>query len=74
MSQASVLDTLIEIDNKLGGSLTPVSFDAINITSVNGNGDPLTVLYYSGGLAGTLVATLTITYDGGDNLQTVVRT
>lgn len=53
------------------GKLVPVSFDKIDITATNVNGDPTTVLYYS---SGTLVATLTLTYDMAGNLSTVERT
>jgi hypothetical protein len=49
-------------------------FDAIDMFSKNAAGDPLVIKYYQGGLAGTLIATLTITYDGDGDLKTVVRT
>jgi hypothetical protein len=56
-----------------GGGLVPQGYDSISIPSYNTNNDPLIVQYYVGGLAGTLVATLTLTY-AGTNISTVVRT
>jgi hypothetical protein len=68
--QASTFSGSISANDPTG-KLVPVSFDKIEITAMNGNGDPLTVLYYS---LGSLVATLTLTYDMAGNLSTVERT
>ena len=54
--------------------LVPVAFDTIQVTAVDGSDRPTTILYKTGGLAGTTVATLTIVYDGSGNFQSVVRT
>jgi hypothetical protein len=55
-------------------ALINVAFDTIQITSYNSNNDPLIVVYRTGGAAGTIVATLTITYDVDFNITEVVRT
>lgn len=54
--------------------LVPDAYDTVQITSYNANNDPLIVVYRLGGAAGTIVATLTITYDGSNNITQVVRT
>lgn len=53
--------------------LVPKVYDTIQITSYNANNDPLIVVYRTGGASGTVVATLTITYDGSYNITQVVR-
>jgi hypothetical protein len=71
--------SLASIDNKLTAplqvlsinELVPVAFNEIIISSKNGNGDPLVILYK---LATVLVATLTCTYDIDGDLSNVVRT
>lgn len=55
------------------GSLVPKVYDTVQITSYNGNDDPLVILYKTGGTGGTTVATLTLTYSG-TNITSVVRT
>lgn len=57
-----------------GGSLVTAAYDYIAITSYNSNGDPLIIQYRSGGALGTLVATLTITYDASFLISTVTKT
>jgi len=52
-------------------TLVPEAFDAVDLTYTGNN--LTTVEYYSGGLAGTLVATLTLAYTGS-RLDSVVRT
>jgi len=59
---------------RASGGLVPSAFDTIQITSYNANNDPLVVVYRTGGAAGTVVATLTITYDVAFNITEVVRT
>ena len=57
-------------------SLVPEEYDYIALTYVtsgNGTGEIETVTYRSGGASGTVVATLTLTYDASDNLETVTR-
>lgn len=54
--------------------LVPKVYDTIQITSYNANNDPLIVVYRTGGASGTIVATLTITYDASNNITEVVRT
>jgi hypothetical protein len=54
--------------------MVPVEFDFIDITSRNVAGDPLVIVYKTGGSGGTTVATLTLTYDVGGDLKTVTRT
>lgn len=58
----------------VGGSLTPFIYDYLNvtyITSGNGTGQPGTIQYYSGGSGGTLVKTMTVTYNASNNPLTV---
>lgn len=50
---------------------SPQNYD-IEIASKNANGSPLVIHYYTGGLAGTLVKTQTITYDVDGDLATMV--
>lgn len=57
-----------------GAGLIPQGYDYISIPSYDANNNPLTVRYYVGGASGTLVATLTITYDANSNVLTVART
>lgn len=55
-------------------ALVPEKHDWVEVTSANAAGDPLVVEYRLGGAAGTIVATLTLTYDGAGNFQTVEKT
>lgn len=58
-----------------GGLNIPVH-DYIALTYVaagNGAGEIETVVYKSGGAGGSTVATLTLVYDGSDNLSTVTK-
>ena len=72
----------LEIDANLNahvinmGALVPKIFDSIAITNsvISGQTVPTQVQYYTGGLSGTLQATLTLVYDGSANLLSVVRT
>jgi hypothetical protein len=54
-----------------GGGTTAVNYD-INVTSKNAAGSPLIIQYWSGGLAGTLAKTQTITYDIDGDFKTAV--
>lgn len=52
--------------------IVPFEYDYIALTYTGSN--PTTVVYKTGGASGTTVATLTLTYDGSDNILTVTRT
>lgn len=54
--------------------LVPKIYDTVQITAYTANGDPETVVYRAGGASGTVVATLTLTYDGSNRITEVVRT
>lgn len=57
-------------------SLISEPYDFIQLTYVtagNGIGEIETVVYKQGGSGGTTVATLTLTYDANDNLETITR-
>jgi hypothetical protein len=59
-----------------GGSnngLLNFAYDAFDVISKTIDG-PTVIRYYTGGLSGTLVATITITYDVDGDIDTVVRT
>jgi len=57
--------------NFLSG-LIPYAYDYVSLSYTGTN---LTgVVYRDGGNTGTVVATLTLTYDGSDNLETVTKT
>ena len=52
-------------------------FDYLSLTYVasgNGAGEVETVIYKTGGSAGTTVATLTLTYDSSNRVSTVTKT
>lgn len=51
------------------GQLVPAEFDAIDLSPPD---KPTTIRYYVGGVGGTLVATLSLTYSG-DDVATVSR-
>lgn len=65
------------LNARLAGNLVPETFDYVAVTYVaagNGTGEIETVTYRTGGAAGSVVATLTLAYDGSDRLSTVTRT
>lgn len=62
--------TLSSINDKIAGSLVPLEHDEIETTYVGATTDISTVTYK---LAGTTVATLTLSYDGSNRLIGVVR-
>jgi len=47
-------------------------FDSFEVTEKNLDG-PTEIKYYTGGVGGTLVATITITYDSEGDIETVER-
>lgn len=53
-------------------TLIPVVYDYIALSPTGTN--PTTIVYKAGGSGGTTVATVTLTYDGNNNVQTVTRT
>jgi ABC-type Fe3+ transport system substrate-binding protein len=55
-----------------GGALVPAAYDYIGLTYTGSN--PTTIVYKTGGALGTTVATLTLTYDGSNNVLTVTKT
>lgn len=64
------------LNARLAGNLVPETFDYIAVTYVaagNGVGEIETVTYRTGGAAGSLVATLTLAYDGSNRLASVTR-
>lgn len=52
--------------------LVPAQFDYVALSPTGTN--PTTIVYKTGGASGTVVATLTLTYDANNNVQTVART
>lgn len=54
------------IDNTPG--LAIPTHDYFEITSEDANHNPLTIIYKSGGSTGTLVATITLTWDINNNV------
>lgn len=60
----------------MAGALVPDYYDYIALTYVtsgNGIGEIQTATYKTGGSGGTTVATLTLTYNADDKLETVTR-
>lgn len=55
-------------------ALLDVVYDTLQVTAVNVNNDPTTILAKTGGLAGITVKTLTIAYDGLGDFQSVAAT
>lgn len=57
---------------QIAAGLVPGSYDSIALTYSGSN--IATVKYYEGGLSGTLIRTLTLSYDVSNNLTSVVGT
>lgn len=75
-SLANIESDLNELNARLAGNLVPETFDYLElayVTSGNGIGEIETVIYKTGGAAGTTVATLTLAYDVSNNLTSVTR-
>ena len=56
--------------------LVPEAYDYISLTYIssgNGAGEIETVTYKMGGSGGTSVATLTLTYDASNRIETITR-
>jgi len=77
-TEVSNFPSSVEISNDVGNPIPITSGlsvppnDYISLTYTGGNVS--SVVYKLGGAAGTTVATLSLTYDGGGNLLTVTRT
>lgn len=62
------------IDTYQRNKLIATAHDTIIIANSNASGDPTQILFKKGGLAGTLVQTLNLTYDNAGNFSSVTRT
>lgn len=69
---AATESTLSTLNAKSAGSLVPTAFDYVNLSYTGSN--VTTVVYKTGGSGGTTVKTLTLTYDGSNNLTSVTAT
>lgn len=58
--------------NQITNGLITEQYDYISLSYTGSN--LTTVVYKTGGANGTIVATLTLTYDSSDNLLTVTKT
>lgn len=75
-SLTAMASDINDLNSRLAGNLVPEAFDYIALTYVaagNGIGEIETVIYKAGGAAGSTEATLTLAYDGDDNLSTVTK-
>lgn len=73
---AAAASDISDLNDRLAGALVPLSFNNIQLTYVaagNGAGEISTAEYRTGGAGGTLVATLTLSYDGSNRLSGVTR-
>lgn len=61
------------LNEKVAASLVPEKHDYIALTYVGATTDVQTVTYKDGGSGGTIVATLTLGYDGSNRLTSVTR-
>jgi hypothetical protein len=59
---------------KTAAGLISEKHDYISMTYVGATTDTATVVYKLGGVAGTVVATLTLGYDGSNRLTSVTKT
>ncbi len=64
---------LNEILSALTGGLTPAAYDSVTDAVYDANNNMTSCKYRTGGLTGTIVATLTMTYDANNNMLTAVR-
>jgi hypothetical protein len=56
------------------GKLVPDVYDTIVVSSYDANDNPLVVLYKTGGIGGTTVATLTLVWESATRLTSAART
>ena len=62
----------LDIVDVVGNSLVPSEYDYISLSYTGSN---LTgVVYKNGGASGTTASTLTLAYDGSDNLISITKT
>lgn len=54
--------------------LVPHEYDYVKVTSYDANDNPLIIQYRLGGPAGTLQATLTLTWDVSNRFESVYKT
>lgn len=66
--------TLLAFSDKTAGALVPEPFDYQDISYVGITTNIDQVIYKTGGSGGTVVATLTMGYDGSQRLTSVTRT
>lgn len=74
--RASFDDNLEALKSIDMSALIPAAYDYMSLTYVasgNGAGEVETVTYKSGGASGTTVATLTLTYDASNRVETITR-
>lgn len=57
----------------LGSGLVTSAFDYISLSNYDASGNVGTVVYRNGGVIGTIVATLTLTYDASGNLTSISK-
>jgi hypothetical protein len=76
IKHALVIDSNLDAHVVNMADLITVPFDSVMATNsvISGQTVPTTVQYYSGGLSGILVATLTVTYDSNANFVSVSKT
>lgn len=55
------------------GSLVNVAYDYNAFSDPDGNGNYQTIQFYQGGSGGTVVATLSLTFDGSNNVTSIAR-
>ena len=60
-------------DVTIAGNLIDVDFDYVEATSKDAFGSPLGIIYKTGGAVGTLIATLTLTYDVDGDFLTLTK-
>jgi hypothetical protein len=68
-NQTTEIGLLTALNNRIAGSLAPVTFDTYTITYVGATTDISTVVYK---LGATTVRTLVLSYDGSNRLTGVV--
>ena len=63
------------INTRVSNALVTAPYDYVGLINsvISGQTVPTTVVYKFGGASGTLVATLTLTYDGSANLTSVTK-
>jgi len=68
-------DIITELEKLVGFEIGEYDYVALTyVAAGNGAGEIETVIYKIGGSGGDVVATLTLAYDGSNNLSTVTKT